>query len=180
MKRTKWFVIILTLVVAGMISNVALAGTEHQFDKEAYVTLAKKNIGRIISGSIDPEAMISDMETLMDLGIQGSKEHMNEKETPQTEAKLLSIAIDSAGRMKSLTLEELESQWHDGGFLKSKGIDISGYDHFSEVMCHYDAIIHPATAIVCLRKYKETKSEDYLEQMKDELSEVVEHMKHLD
>jgi hypothetical protein len=47
-------------------------------------------------------------------------------------------------------------------------------------MCHYDSIVHPATAIICLQEYKKSNNEELLEQMKAELAEVAEHMKHLD
>ena len=54
------------------------------------------------------------------------------------------------------------------------------YDHFAEVMCHYDTVVHPATAIIALKEYKKTNNEEYVEQVKDELAEVVQHLKHLE
>ena len=64
--------------------------------------------------------------------------------------------------------------------MKANGIDISTYDHFSDVMCFCEAVVHPATAIICLKEYKKTKNEELLEQMKAELAEVREHLKHLE
>ncbi len=64
--------------------------------------------------------------------------------------------------------------------MKANGVDISGYDHFAEVMCLYDAVVHPATTIICLKKYKKTKKETLLEQVQAELAETIEHLKYLD
>ena len=179
MKRMKWVVIIVMVLVAFMFTT-ALAQTRHQFDKDTYVQITKKNIGRILTGKVSPDLMIADMEKLIDLGLEGCNEHMNEPKVPAVEVKLLQLTIEAAPRLKSLSLEEIEDQWHEGGYLKSKGIDIMSLDHFSHAMCHYDSVIHPATAIICLQEYKRTNNEELLEQMKAELAEVAEHMKHLD
>ena len=136
MKRTKWIIFAVVIVLIAVMYTNALAQTHHEFDKATYVRVTKKNIGRILTGRVNPDMMIGDMEQLLDLGIQGCEEHMSEPETPKTEAKMLQYTIDSANKMKSLSLEEIEEQWHEGGYLKSKGIDISKMDHFDEVMCH--------------------------------------------
>lgn len=179
MKRVKWLHGVLIVLVVGMLSY-AFAGTKHQFDTKTYDKIAKRTIGKIISGTVDTDKMIGDMEKLMELGIAGCEEHMGEAETPPTEVKIMKIIVENAGKMKSLTLDEIESQWHEGGALKANGVDIGTYDHFSEVMCHYDAVVHPATAIICLKEYKKTKNEELLEQVKAELAEVKEHLKHLE
>ena len=178
MKTVKWLCI-LSVMIFGMVSTV-FAGTEHQFDVKTYDKIAKKTIGMVISGNIDADKMIADMEKLVELGIAGCKEHMGESETPLVEAKIMEYTIENASKMGSLTLSQIEDQWHEGGFLKAKGVDISHFDHFDEVMCHYDAVVHPATAIICFKEYKKTKNEDLLDQVKDELAEVREHLKHLE
>ncbi len=40
--------------------------------------------------------------------------------------------------------------------------------------------MHPATAIICLKEFKNTGDEELLEQVMDELIEVREHLKHLE
>jgi hypothetical protein len=160
--------------------STAFSGTEHQFDVEGYTKIVKKTIGSIISGNCDADKMIGDMEQLVELGIAGCKEHMGEAETPETEVKMMEATIENAKTMSGLSLDEIEAQWHEGGFLKEKGIDIAGMDHFDEAMCHYDAVVHPATAIICLKEYKKTNDETLLDQVKDELAEVKEHLAHLE
>jgi len=161
------------------VSN-GFAGTEHQFDVKSYDKIAKKTIGRVISGNIDADKMMADMEKLIGLGIAGCKEHMTEPETPAEEAKIMESTIKNANTMSSLSLEQIESQWHEGGFMKAKGIDLGKFDHFSEVLCHYDAVVHPATAIILLKEYKKTNNEELMQQLQDELVEVREHLKHLE
>lgn len=179
MKRITCWSLVLMMVVAGM-ATYAFAGTKHEFDKEAYGKIVKKTIGGIVTGNVNPEKMIADMEKLIEMGIGGCEEHMREPETPRTESKIMQITIDNAHKMKSLTLDEIEAQWHEGGVLKSNGVNIDQYNHFSEVMCHYDAVVHPATAIIALKEYEKTGKEDLLEQVKAELEEVKEHLKHLE
>ena len=179
MKMMKWLSCIVVILVVGWGTNV-FAGSEHEFDIKGFQKIAKKNIGRIISGNIDADKMLADMEKLVEIGVAGCKEHMGESETPPDEVKLMKITVENAAKMKSLTLEEIEAQWHEGGFAKSSGIDINKWEHFDKVMCYYDGVVHPATAVICLKEYKKTKNEDLLDQMKDELAEVSEHMKHLE
>jgi len=179
MKKATCWGCMLMMLIAGMVTNI-FAGTKHEFDKKTYDKIAKKTIGRVISGNIDADKMLADMEKLVELGIAGCKEHMSEPETPPIEVKLMKITIDNAGKMASLTLDEIEAQWHEGGVLKADGVDINRFDHFAEVMCHYDAVVHPATAIICLKEYKKTQKDALLEQVKSELAEVREHLKHIE
>ena len=63
-----WIVIIVMVLVAFMFTT-ALAQTSHQFDKDTYVQITKKNIGRILTGKVSPDLMIADMEKLIELGL---------------------------------------------------------------------------------------------------------------
>jgi len=179
MKKKNLHVAMIFTLLFGMAATLH-AGTVHQFDVKAYDKIAKKTIGRIITGNVDADKMITDMRKLVELGVAGCGEHMGEAETPAEEKKVMQITIDNAQTMSSLSLAEIEPQWHEGGLLKGQGVDISQFDHFSEVLCHYDAVVHPATAIIALEQYKKTGKEDLLEQVQAELAEVREHLKHLE
>jgi hypothetical protein len=167
------------IIITGLATN-SFAGSKHQFDSKGYDKIAKRNIGMILTGNVDADKMLSEMEKLLKFGVAGCEEHMGEPETPAEELKIMKHTIENVNKMTSLALDEIEEQWHEGEFLKAKGIDIGKYDHFAEVMCHYDAVVHPATVIICLRQYKKTNNEDFLEQAKNELAEVREHLKHLE
>ncbi|MGA1845038.1 MAG: hypothetical protein ACMUIS_10800 [bacterium] len=179
MKRMKWMGVVVLVVIA-MVCVYAFAETGHQFDKTTYVKVTKKNIGRILTGNISPSTMKADMEKLISIGLDGCREHMSEPDATPVEKKLLEITIKSVDSMRGLSLDQIEEMWHEGGFLKSQGVDIMKLDHFSHAMCHYDSVLHPLTAILCLNEYERTQKDEYLDQMKAELAEVAEHMEHLD
>ncbi len=179
MKRMRRLICILIVLVLGSVSSV-FAASAHQFDVKSYDKIAKKNIGRVVSGNIDADKMVGEMEKLVQIGIDGCKEYIGEAETPPEEVKMMKIIIENADKMAFLTLNDIEAQWHDGGVFKANGINIDKFGHFAKVMCYTDAVVHPATAIICLKEYKKSKNEDLLEQMKDELAEVREHLKHLE
>jgi hypothetical protein len=172
----------LALVV--LMTSVALGQTKHEFDKATYDKIAKRTIGSVLSGDVDADKMLADVERLIELGVAGCREHEGEDETPEAEKKIMRLTVDNAERMQGLTLEEIEAQWHEGGFLKEQGVDLDKYDHFSEVMCHFDAVVHPATCVICLKQYSKTSDEsqreELLEQVQAELEEVREHLKHLE
>jgi hypothetical protein len=180
MKKIIGLISCLLVVLMAVIVTNTFAQTHHEFDKSGYTKIVKKAIGQIISGNIDTGKMLTDMDKLVAMGIAGCEEHMGEKETPAVEVKMMKYTIDNAQSMSSLSLDKIEEQWHEGGFLKSKGIDLNSFSHFDEVMSHYDAIVHPATVIICLKEYEKSKNEELLEQMKAELAEVKEHIEHIE
>jgi hypothetical protein len=184
MKRMKWLSWILIILVAGMWTAVFAAEEEHHhgehFNKKLYDKLSKKNIGRIMSGNIDVDAMIADMEELLDQGVEGAEAHMKDSHTPAAEANMMKILIENHEKMTSMSLNDLETQWHEGAALKAQGIDISKMDPLGEAMRHYELLVYPATAIVCLKQYKKTKDEKLLETLKEHLVEARDHLKHLE
>ncbi len=176
MKKIRLWHLILVVLIAGMFTN---AIAEEKFDKKLYDKIAKKTIGMVISGNIDADKMIADMGKLIDFAVQGCKEYMKKGGTPPKEAKIMKIVVENAKKVSSLTMDEIEEQWHDGGVLKANGIDIDKFDRFSEVISLYAAVVHPATAAICFNEYKKTKKEDLLDTVKDELEEIREHLKYI-
>lgn len=179
MRRIICFSCILTILITGIVTY-AFAETKHKFDIKTYDKIAKKTIGSVVSGNIDVDKMLSDMKKLVDFGISGCEEYMGEPETPPEEVKIMKITSENAKRMSSLTLDEIKAQWHKGGVLKANGIDINKFNHFSVVMCYYDAVVHPAIAIICLKEYRKTENEELLDQLEYELAEVRQHLKYLE
>lgn len=183
MKRIKWLSWILMVLVIGT-WTVAFAEEEHNhgehFNKNLYDKLSKKNIGRILSGNIDVDAMIADMEELLEQGIEGAEAHMKDSHTPAVEAKMMKSLIENHEKMISMSLDDLETQWHEGAALKSQGVDISKMDPLGEAMRHLELIVYPAEAIVCLKQYKNNKDEDLLEKIEESLVEARDHLKHLE
>lgn len=158
--------------------------SEEAFDHDAYDTILDAAVQAIGSGEFDADKLIADMEKLVDLGVKGCKGHMVEAETPDDEKKIMEIVIANAKKMSLLRLEKIETQWHEGAAFKKEGVDVAKYDQHSEVMSHCDTVVHPATCIICLNDYKretdDAKKKELLDQIKDELAEVHEHMEVLE
>ncbi|MBT5229270.1 MAG: hypothetical protein HOM11_03225 [Methylococcales bacterium] len=129
-----------------------------------------------MAGNVDADALIAKQQTLIKLAKEGISEYVltNEKAAP-----ILNEVTAQAESMTKLSLEEIEEQWHDYGALHAKGLKPEAFDHFGPEISFMDAIIHPATGIIALNEYKKDKDAEHLEQVKEELNEVLEHLKHI-
>lgn len=165
--------ILMTALVAILVAPAAMA-----FDKAGYKKLATEVVqGALGTGEVNVDALIAKNEQLMKMGIDGCREYAAKD---PANAKLMQIVIDNADAMKAMTLEEIEPAWHEGEFITKNGVDFDAIDHFSPALSHMDTVVHPATAIIALRTYKASKDPALLSQVKDEISEVLEHVEHLE
>ena len=174
MKKFICKVIVVSLLSAGLVSGAYAM----DMDVTGYKKIARETIKEALSGSIsDIDGLIAKQEKLMKMGIEGCREHA--KEHPK-DAKIMDLVIKNAEKMKAMTLDEIEEAWHEGGVLNENGIDVDSMDHMSTVLSHLDLVVHPATTYIALKEYKKTRDADLLDQVKDELAEVLKHLKHLD
>ena len=180
-KKFNITLLISTLLTLAVFIMPAFAGSENKFKPDEYIKIAKKAILDFKNPTtLDVNASISDMNKLIEIAAKGCKEHIADPGTPAKEGELLSILLKNKEKMTKLTLKKIEEQWHEGGLPRNNfGIDIEKWDHFSDVLSHYDSVIHPATAIICLNNWKQSKNKSLLTQAIDELAEVIEHMKAL-
>lgn len=170
MKKTFCFSLMAIVFVMAMMFNA------FAMDLDRYEKIARQTIEQIDSGKVDIDQMMADQEELVKLGVAACREYAAAE---PDKAKMMNIVADNGDKMKSLTLEEIENKWHEGGVLKENGIDISAFDHFDKAMCYSEMVIHPATVCICLNEYKKTGDKAHLDQAKAELSEVVEHVKYV-
>lgn len=171
--RRKLGVAVLSLVLALVISLPAFA-----MDISGFKKIANATIKEALSGSIaDIDKLIADQEKLVAIGVEGCKEYA--KKDPKY-AKLMKIVVSNADKMMAMGLDEIEEAWHEGGVLADNGIDFEAIDHFGAALSHMDAVVHPATTYIALKEYKKTQDGELLEQVKDELSEVLEHLGHIE
>ena len=155
----------------------AVCSSAVAMETDRFRSIVADTVSQLESGQVDADALISLQEELVRIGVDGAREHASE--VPD-DATVLNHVADSAVAMKGMDLDGIEAAWHDGEAFEAIGINIDDYDHFSPVLGHVDAIVHPATAIIALRDYKETGEKMYLLQVKDELAEVIEHLAHID
>lgn len=86
----------------------------------------------------------------------------------------ISVLLQQEQNIYRLSLEEIEELWHHGKYFERHpelGLDFGDFNdtHFNKWNNVYDAILHPATAIVAIRVGN-------LEQAKNELFELLAHI----
>ncbi len=155
----------------------AACSSAFAMETDKFRSIVADTVSQLAAGNVDADALIAMQVELEKIGVDGAREHA--MEVPE-DAQVLRYVADSADEMMALSLDGIEAAWHDGEAFEAIGIDIEDYDHFSPVVGHVDAVVHPATAIIALREYKKTEDKMYLLQVKDELAEVVEHLAHID
>ncbi len=171
MKRIICVLSVTCVLVFAMVS-ASMAG-----HVEDYERIAKETVQAIISGSVsNVDKLIANQEHLMEIALEECQEH--QEETPK-DAKLMDLVINNASRMKTSSLEKPEEDWHDGGVLTANGIDFDAMDPLAPATIFMHMVVHPASAYIALKDYKSSKDEEMLDVVKDELSEVISHMKHV-
>lgn len=147
-------------------------------DIAGFKKVATEIVQEAASGNVsDIDALIAKNEVLVQIGIVGCKEYRTQ--APE-HAKLMTMVLDNVENMRNMTLEEIESAWHEGEYMSANGLDFDSIDHFGAALSHMDAVLHPITAILALKEYKETRDSDLIDQVKDEIGEVLKHIEHVD
>jgi hypothetical protein len=153
------------------------AGTANAADLDSYTKIAKTTMNQVSSGSVgDVDKLIAMQEQLISIGQSAIKEYV--AKNPNS-AKMLNLVNENANKMKGMSLAQIEKEWHEKGFLKSKGIDAALMKEKSVTGSLMDTVVHPATAIIALNEYKKTKDKKLLQQVHDELEEVVHHVERI-
>lgn len=155
----------------------ATSSIGNAMDTSTYTRLANETI-RITGSGVVPNisSLIAAQKQLVALGVEGSLLYI--KQHPE-HAAILQAVVDNAETMMKMSLDEIEDQWHQGKFMRSKGFDLDKLDHFGELFSLMDAIIHPATSYIALQQYRSTGDSSLLARASAELIEVVEHVAHI-
>jgi hypothetical protein len=163
----------MTGVFATLLVVMLAVPSAHAFNSARYKELATETARKILSGNVDVDALIKVQNELIKMGVDGCREHA--KMMPK-DAKMMQLVVDNADKMKHLTLDEIDDEWHDGEFLRKNGIDFDSMDHMGPSATIMFTVVHPATAYIALTEYKKTGDREYLMKAKDEMSEVLEHI----
>ena len=160
-----------------LVLSASLMSSAYALDTKTYVKYAQTTIDEANTGFVaNINELIQMQKTLVQLGIEGGRYYIQKH--PE-HAKLLQTVVDNAPAMMKMSLDEIEAQWHEGAYMKSRGFDLEKMDHFGELFSLMDAIIHPATSYIALTEYKKTRNADHLARASAELIEVVEHVAHV-
>jgi len=163
----------------GFIASVAfvVSGNVNGADLDSFTKIAKSTMDSVSNGNVDDiDKLIAMQEQLMSIGQQAITEYM--EKNPDS-AKMLKLVNENASKMKTMSMAEIESQWHEKGFLKNQGITGAFLEEKSVTGSLMDTVVHPATAIIALNQYKKTKDKKLLQQVHDELEEVIHHVERL-
>jgi hypothetical protein len=163
-----------SLLMAALL--LGLSTQAYALDVAKYETIVKGVVQGALSGSPDVDDLIAKNKELITMGKQACRAQAKKK---PADAKLMNLVADNAEKMQAMSLDEIEEAWHDGDFITANGIDLDSYDHYGDAISLMDTIIHPATSIIALNEYKKSKDKALLKQVKEELSEVLEHIKHV-
>lgn len=165
------------LTAAVVAASVTAATAAPAMDTDRFRAIVAETIGMIGEDPVDLPRAIALQRELIGIGVEGARAFG--AESPE-DAALMTLVADNAEAMTAMSLDEIEEAWHDGAALSEIGLDFDSLDHFGPAVSHMDAVVHPATAIIALHAFEETGDRSYLLQVRDELSEVVEHIGHLD
>lgn len=164
----------LTLAI---IAPLYVATPANAMDVDTYVDVAQETIKKVKKGKVkDVDKLIAQQEELIRLAVEGALKFA--EENPQSR-KMMHLVVLNSERMKRMSLDDIEKAWHGGEYLKGHGIDINEMTHTDAAMNFYDAVVHPATALIALGEYKTSKDPELLSQVENELTEVIMHVEHL-
>ncbi|MCB2082130.1 MAG: hypothetical protein H6908_02660 [Hyphomicrobiales bacterium] len=147
-------------------------------DKSDYEAGAKAVVASLVGGETsDIDGLIAKLDAVTAHGVALAKATAEKHQDGKT---LLDFLVANIDKVKAASLESMEADWHHGGAFKSAGIDHDSFDHYGPVIGAKDAVIHPITAAVALKAYKEDNNEEHLEQAQEELEEILGQLKYVD
>ncbi len=176
MGRSKGAFVMMVGLVLVLISQQAVADEDNtSLDKEIYREIATQSI-ELLQTDLDEESINALLKMQDRLILLAAVECIRFAELNPEHATLMNLAIDNNQTMKSLSLEEIEADWHQGGVAREHGIDWDGMPHFSPAVNAVEAVVHPATVYILLELYRDDGDAEHLMQAIDELNEVLQHL----
>lgn len=157
--------------IAFFMLAMGIAPHTYALDTESFLKIARDSIKAVKKAKVkDVDSLIEKQKELIRLGIEGCLEFA---EKSPNDAKMMQLIVLNSLKMQTLTLDEIEKEWLEGGYLKSHGINVDKYAQTDIQVNHYDSIVNPATAIIALTEYKRSQDPELLNQVHETLSEVV-------
>ena len=147
--------------------------SSYALDKEAFLIRAEASIEALLEYDLNKAKIQALQLELVNLAVEGIKTYQSDN---TQDKELLSLVASQVEKMKSLSPEEIEVQWHDCGVPEEQGYQCDAYGHFSKVRAYMDAIIHPMTVYILMDHITEENFEEVVEQAIDELDEVIHHL----
>lgn len=164
---------VIFLAILGMI----LASPANAFDKTAYRSLIESVAKEVVVGKFDNfDATLSRLDEAVAIAKVAARERAV---AVPGDAKLMEFSIAAPDAIKKTAVDKLEEEWGEGAkAFERAGFKRGAADQFKATDSYADLLVHPMTAWVYLSAWRKTPSGVLLDQAKNELVEVLEHLKH--
>ena len=98
----------------------------YAMDVDNYIDVAKQAASAVKKGKIkDIDKVIAQQEELIRLAVEGALKYAEENPARR---KMMHLLVLNSERMKHLTLDAIETAWHNGDYLRRNGIEIGNLD----------------------------------------------------
>ena len=169
-------------VITGFVVTVAMCcfltvSSAFAFDRAGYQSLIEGVAKEIVTGKFDNlDATLKRLDDATALAKVAARARA--AEVP-ADAKLMEFSIAAPDVIRTTAVDKLEEEWGEGG----KAFERAGFgrglsEHFKASFSYADLLVHPASASVYLSAWRKAPSAALLDQAKNELIEVLEHLKH--
>lgn len=146
-------------------------------DVEQYVEIGEKSLKSVKRGKTkDIDKIIFQQRELIRLGVEGCLEFA---EKSPADAKMMHLVVLNSQRMRNLPLDQFQTEWLEGGYLRAHGIDIDKFSARDQQTTYYDAVVRPAVAIVALEQFKKSKNPKLLQTVQEQLGDAVDAVEKL-
>jgi hypothetical protein len=145
-------------------------------DMEGYRSRLSATLAEVNTKSLpNSKATLARLDEMVAIGVVGAKEYAAKQ--PRF-AKLMDAVVADAGPMKNYTDAEIEDKWGENGNAGDAiGVPLKSLGQFDATRAAMELIIGPAHAYIFIKKWESAPRARWLEQARDELSELQEHLK---
>jgi hypothetical protein len=161
--------VLLLALTAG--SPAAWAFDVDGFKSRLDATLAEVNTKSLTNS----KATLARLDEMVAIGTVGAKEYAAKE--PRF-AKLMDAVVADAPAMKNYTDAEIEDKWGEKGTGgDAAGVPLKSLGQFDATRAAIELIVGPSHAYIFIKKWESAQRARWLEQARDELTELKEHLK---
>jgi len=152
------------------------AAPARAFDMAGFKTKLETTKAEVATKTLaDSKATLGRLDDMIKIGIVGAKEYGDRQ--PKY-AKLMAAVTADAESMKGFTDAEIEAKWGEQGTGgDAVGIPLKSLGQFDETRAAMELIISPAHTYIFVKKWETAQKARWLDQARDELNELGEHLK---
>ena len=146
------------------------------FDVAGFKSRLDATLAEVSAKSLsNSKATLARLDEMVALGIAGAREYAAKQ--PRF-AKLMDALVADAATMKSYTDAEIEDKWGEKGTAgDAVGVPLKSLGQFDATRAAMELIIGPSHAYIFIKKWESAQRARWLEQARDELTELQEHLK---